>query len=297
MVIGVDDALIAAGITAAISAAASTAGSYMNNQTAQSNAAAGNFASFQIADANRRDAQAQYDQNWFRALAMDDRNKAYATDMSNTAYQRAMQDMRSAGLNPMLAYQQGGANSAPVVGQAPSATTSSSSSYQHNMPRTENIMAGMTSNAVQAAHVIQNLRQGTANIDQTRQLTQQAESQTALNRAEEQRSQTASALALAQTTNEEQRNPLIREQIRTQEALTSQRRAETDYTTQRAYTEREHTGTARETRLQAYNETRRQQDYGTRPTTVGDNLGAAEAIGRRTLGDDTPFGRILQRIR
>lgn len=37
-------------------------------------------------------------------------NRDWQERMSNSAYQRAMDDMRKAGLNPMLAYQQGGAS-------------------------------------------------------------------------------------------------------------------------------------------------------------------------------------------
>lgn len=47
--------------------------------------------------------------------------QAYQERLSNTAYQRAMKDMKKSGLNPILAYQQGGA-STPIGQTAPGST-------------------------------------------------------------------------------------------------------------------------------------------------------------------------------
>lgn len=68
------------------------------------------------------DAMAQ-DQANAMNVQLSRENRNWMERMSNTAYQRAMDDMREAGLNPMLAYQQGGASvpspSAPSVSAAP----------------------------------------------------------------------------------------------------------------------------------------------------------------------------------
>lgn len=80
------------------------------------------------------------------------KNRRFQERMSNTAYQRAMDDMDAAGLNPMLAYSQGGASS-------PTGSTASMTPA-----RMEEALGSSVASALEAKRLAKDLAQTDSNI-------------------------------------------------------------------------------------------------------------------------------------
>ena len=103
---------------ALITGGATLIGGFLGNQQSASNTAAANAQSA----ANQASANRSNERSAIRQMDFQER-------MSNTAYQRGMDDMRKANLNPMLAYMQGGASSPSGAGSTAGAAHAQAAPY------------------------------------------------------------------------------------------------------------------------------------------------------------------------
>lgn len=163
------------------------------------NLAGGLFGSSGAADANR--------QSMMFNAAEAQKNRDWQERMSNTAYQRSMADMRLAGLNPILAYSQGGAS------------TPSGAAASANLENAMESLGRGVSSAGQAGARALELKQLVAQTDQTTSQAEMNKSASDLNKANTVRAAQETATSAAELRRKDAETAYTMEQMKNPEAL------------------------------------------------------------------------------